>query len=98
MVHVMVRHQVSDYNHWKEVFDAHLTARRHAGEADFRLFQNVDNPREIVLLSDWTSLEEARRFMTSDDLKQAMQRAGVVGSPDVQYLEDARTVRRTAAD
>jgi len=98
MVHVLVRHKVADYSRWKEAFDAHLNTRRHAGETDFRLFQSVDDPREVVLISDWDSLEQARKFMSSDDLKKKMQEAGVVGAPDVQYIEDARTVRRTAAD
>jgi hypothetical protein len=34
----------------------------------------------------------------SDELKQAMKQGGVVGDPDVRFLEDARTVRRSAAD
>ena len=98
MIHVLVRHKVADYNRWKEVFDSHLNARKHAGETGFRLFQSVDDPREVVLLLDWESVDEARRFMTSDELRKRMQEAGVIGSPEVQYVEDARTLRRTAAD
>ena len=30
--------------------------------------------------------------MASDDLRKRMQKAGVVGAPDVQYVEDARTL------
>lgn len=98
MIHVLVRHKVSDYTRWKEAFDAHLNTRMHAGETGVRLFQSVDDPREVVVMSDWDSLEQARKFINSDDLKQTMQKAGVVGAPDVQYIEDARTLRRTSAD
>jgi len=98
MVHVLVRHKVSDYNRWKEAFDSHLSARKRAGETGFRLFHNVEDAREIFLLSDWQSSEEARKFMDSADLRDAMQKAGVVGAPEVQYLEDARSVHRTSAD
>ena len=66
MVHVLVRHKVSDYNRWKEAFDSHLNARKRAGETGFRLFHNVEDMREIFLLLDWQSVEEARKFMTSD--------------------------------
>ncbi len=38
MVHVLVRHKVSDYNRWKDAFDSHLTARKRAGETGFRYF------------------------------------------------------------
>ena len=33
--------------------------------------------------------------MNSDDLRKAMQQAGVEGAPDVQYIEDVRTVHRS---
>jgi hypothetical protein len=36
--------------------------------------------------------------MNSDDLRKAMQQAGVEGPPDVQYIEDVRTVHRSSAD
>ncbi|MFZ0794835.1 MAG: hypothetical protein WAM65_13760, partial [Candidatus Korobacteraceae bacterium] len=98
MVHVLIRHKVSDYNRWKEAFDSHLNTRKRAGETGFRLFHNVEDMREIFLLVDWQSIEEARKFMTSDELRDAMAKAGVIGAPDVQYLEDARSVHRTSAD
>jgi len=98
MVHILVRHKVADYSRWKEAFDSHLTTRKHAGETGCHLFHNMEDPREIVLLLDWQSLEEARKFMSSDELRQRMQEAGVQGNPEVQYLEDARAVHRSAAD
>jgi hypothetical protein len=98
MVHMIIRHRVADYSRWKEAFDAHLNTRKAAGETDYRVLQSVDDPREVTIFLDWDSLERARRFAGSEDLKQAMQKAGVVGDPDVRFLEDARTVRRSAAD
>ena len=98
MVHVIVRHKVADYMKWKEAFDSHLNRRREAGEAGFRVFQSVDDPREVTVLLDWESLESARRFMSSDDLRSAMQKAGVAGTPDISFVQDAMNVRRTSAD
>jgi len=98
MVHVLVRHKVADFNRWKESFDSYLNTRMHAGELGFHLFQGVDDPRDVTLLLDWDSIEHARRFMGSEELRSRMQQAGVVGTPDVQYIEDVRAIRRTAAD
>lgn len=98
MVHVLVRHKVSDYSRWKEAFDSHLNTRKRFGELGFRLFHAADDPRDIFVLLDWQTVEEARKFMNSEELRNAMERAGVVGSPEIQYLEDARSVHRTAAD
>lgn len=98
MIHVIVRHKVADYGRWKESFDSHLASRKAAGEVGSRILQSVDDPREVTILLDWDSLERARKFAGSDDLKQAMQQAGVVGDPDVRFLQDAYNVRLSAAD
>jgi heme-degrading monooxygenase HmoA len=98
MVHVLVHHKVSDFNRWKEAFDSHLAARKHAGETGCHVFHNLDDPRDIYLLVDWQTVEEARKFMNSPELREAMQQAGVEGAPQVQYLEDVHAVHRTSAD
>ena len=98
MVHVLIRHKVADYNRWKDAFDSHLTSRKRAGETGSHVFHSVDDPHDIIVLLDWQTIEEARKFMTSEDLKQRMTDSGVQGNAEVQYLEDARAVHRTAAD
>jgi len=98
MVHVLVRHKVADYIRWKKAFDSHLNARKRAGETECHVFHNVDDPHEITVLAGWQTVEEARRFMNSDELREKMQEAGVQGKPEIQYLEDARAVHRSAAD
>lgn len=98
MVHVLIRHKVADYPKWKQAFDSHLNKRMGAGETGCRLFHSVDDSRDVTLLLDWDSVDSARRFMTSSDLRSAMQNAGVVGEPEVHYLLDAVSVRRSSAD
>jgi heme-degrading monooxygenase HmoA len=98
MIHVIVRHKVADYPRWKEAFDAHLNTRRAGGELGHRLFVSVEDPRDVTIVLDWDTLERAQRFAGSDELKQAMQKAGVVGEPEFQFLHDAVTIRRSSAD
>jgi hypothetical protein len=38
-------------------------------------------------------MENARRFYSSDDLRETMQRAGVVDQPDIYTLEEVEQVR-----
>ena len=98
MVHVLVRHKVADFPRWKDAFDSHVLARRRAGEISFRLFHSLEDANDLTLLFDWESADAARKFMTSSELGQRMQEAGVQGAPEVQYLEDVRSVHRTSAD
>ena len=98
MIHMMVRHKVADYARWKEAFDGHLSVRKAAGEVGYRVLLSVDDPREVTVVLDWDTLDRARQFAASEDLKQALQKSGVVGDPEVRFLEDAYTIRRSAAD
>jgi heme-degrading monooxygenase HmoA len=98
MVHVLVRHKVADFNRWKLAFDTHVIARQHAGETGFHVFHNLENANDIFLMLDWESADQARKFMDSSELRERMQQAGVEGIPEIQYLEDARSIHRSAAD
>jgi hypothetical protein len=98
MVHVLVHHKVADFNRWKEAFDTHIIARKRAGEIGFHVFHNMEDARDLFLLLDWESVDQAKKFMSSGELRERMQQAGVEGIPEIQYLEDARSVHRSAAD
>ena len=50
-----------------------------------------------VDLAQW-SLEQARAFMASDELKARMASAGVKGEPRVEFITEMYTIRRSAAD
>jgi heme-degrading monooxygenase HmoA len=80
---------MQDYAAWKAMFDEHGAARRAAGSTGGRLFRNSDDPSELVILLEWDNLDRARQFVQSDDLRQAMERAGVTDQPDIYFLEEA---------
>jgi heme-degrading monooxygenase HmoA len=98
MVHTIVRHKVADYSKWKQAFDSFLNHRLAGGETGSRVFQSVDDPREVTVITDWENAEHARRFMASDDLRTAMKNAGVQGDPDISFVQDAVLIRRSSAD
>ena len=86
-MHVMVRHKVADFEQWKVVYDEHAPARAKAGLKEVNLLRNMDNPEEIVLLFTAADLGLAKCFIASNDLRDAMQRAGVIGKPEVYFLQ-----------
>ena len=85
---ICVSHTADDYDKWRPVFDEHETMRKAGGSKGGRVFRNAENSNEIVLLMDWDDVENARRFADSDDLRQTMERAGVVGRPEAVFLEE----------
>lgn len=88
MVNLLIVHNVKDYKKWKPVFDEHITMRKAAGEKEAQSFRNLDNPNELIILQKWDTIEKARKFTESEDLKKAMQKAGVEGKPKIYFLEE----------
>jgi heme-degrading monooxygenase HmoA len=85
---LLIRHKVEDYAAWKAAFDQHATTRRANGSQGGRLFRNAADPNEVVILLAWDVLERAHLFADSDDLREAMARAGVASCPDIWFLEE----------
>jgi heme-degrading monooxygenase HmoA len=93
MSYLLIQSTVEDYAKWKSAFDEYATNRKTSGSKGGELFRSADNPNEITILFEWDVLDNARQFTQSDDLRQAMQRAGVVGRPDLYFLEEVEKVR-----
>ena len=80
--------ELEDYAKWKTAFDAHCDTRKAVGEKTHQIFHIENDPNKIVLLVEWDSLDNAREFLQSAELLEAMKRAGVIGQPDVYLLEE----------
>ena len=87
MVNVIVRHKVEDFGKWKSVYDEHASARKDAGCQSDQVLQNGDDPNDVAISFDWDNLENFRKFSESEDLKEAMQKAGVAGKPDFYFSD-----------
>jgi len=98
MINILIHHEVADYPTWKSAFESAHDWRRKNGERSCRIFHSAGDVNDLTLLFEWESLESARAFMASDELKTRMTKAGVKGQPRVELLTEVHTVRRSAAD
>jgi len=98
MIYLLVHHEVADYPAWKSIFDSSLDWRTRNGEHNCRIFRWVQNPNELTLLFEWENFERARTFIASDELKAKMASAGVKSTPQIEYLTEMFSIRRSAAD
>jgi len=73
---------------WKEAFDNHLSARQASGATrEAWVLRNVDDPHDITVILGWHDVARARTFIQSVSLQMALQKMGVIGAPEVQFLE-----------
>ena len=90
MAYIQVRQTVENYETWKTGFDlgaAMRTANGATGET--YVMRNADNPNEVVVTLGWSDLDQARQFAASPELKESMKKAGVIGRPEVLFLNPA---------
>jgi len=86
---MLVHHKVSDFMKWKPFFDGHETTRKAAGSMGATVFQNIADPTDVFILMSWDTVENAKKFGASEDLKKVMERAGVIGIPHIHLLTEA---------
>ena len=89
MAYLYARHSVKDYDAWKSVFDSVSDLRRENGERSYQILRNGNGSNEVIALFEWDSLENAQRYASSPELKEAMEQAGVTGPPEILFLEEA---------
>jgi len=89
MVRSFIRHHVSDYAAWREVYDSFGDAQREHGVRAEAVYRGVDDPNDVTAWHDFDTADEARAFLGSDELKSAMQRAGVQGEPQIWLVTES---------
>jgi antibiotic biosynthesis monooxygenase (ABM) superfamily enzyme len=89
MAYMFVRHSVKDYEAWKSVFDSVLDLRTRSGEKSYQIMREGNGSNELFVLFRWDNLDNARKYADSSELKEGMQQAGVIGKPQIWFLEEA---------
>ena len=87
MTTLVVRHHVRDYDAWKTVFDEHEDVRRRHGATGHRVYTIGGDRNDVVVATDFPSADAAQAFMADPSLREAMERAGVEGEPQVMIGE-----------
>src|SRR5215216_8061426 len=82
-----VRHRVEDYPRWKEVFDSTAEYKRSHGWKGYRLHAIEGDQKHVLVMEEFETEDQAREFIGSDYLREAMGRAGVSDQPDILVVE-----------
>lgn len=89
MTTLTVRHNVSDYTAWREVYDELEPLRAQYGCTAKRVLRRSDDPNDLLVTHDFPSAEQAAGFASDPALRAGMQRAGVEGAPQIALFTDA---------
>ena len=89
MVYVLITHAVEDFAKWKPVYDAYQLEPSNPRSKGDMVFQSADNPNLVTVLSEFESRKDADLTINSEELKNAMDHAGVTSKPEFTFLNKA---------
>lgn len=89
MAHVFIRHKVHNFDKWKEEFDNFGEFRKSSGEKSFQILRPEGDSDNLHILFEWDTVENAKTFLDSTELKNAMSQAGVAETPEIRFFNEA---------
>ena len=87
MIKMLIKIEVENFSKWKMEFEAAEGIRLNAGSTGSQVFQNDENPKSVVVITEWKSLENGKSFSESSVLREAQQKSGVISKPESYVLE-----------
>lgn len=87
MAKMIVNLKVEDYGKWKASFDEFDPVRRKYGCLSSKVFQEQGDPGDVVVITSWGSQDQARKYSQSPELKDALQKDGIVGTPSMYFVD-----------
>ncbi len=85
MATLFYRHKVAEYAAWRKVYDEFDAVRLSLGVTSHGVYQSSEDPNDITGYHEFATIEAAKAFAESNELKEAMGKAGVVGAPDIWF-------------
>jgi hypothetical protein len=85
MVTLFVRHTVADYDAWRRIFDDFADTQDALGVTAKAVYRGAEDANDITVTHDFATLEAARAFAGSPELKAAMHDAGVTSAPTAWF-------------
>ena len=88
-VTAVVRHEVADYDAWREVYNSLADVQREGGVTSESVHRLVGDGNDILVVHRFDTPDAAEAFFKNDDLREGMRKAGVQGPPSIAIFQDA---------
>ena len=93
-VRMFIHHKVNDYTAWRKVYDGFGPTQKKLGVTAQAVYQSTDDPNDVTVTHDFKTVEAAKAFSASPELKEAMEKAGVAGEPTIWYTTPGAKVAK----
>jgi quinol monooxygenase YgiN len=89
MATMLVKHRVANFESWKKVFDSMEAVRKEHGWLGHEVHRDAGDPNIVVIVNRVRDVEGAKRYGGSEALRSGMKKAGVLGAPEITFLDEA---------
>ena len=86
---LIVRHKVEDYGAWRSVYETVEGLRKQHGCTGAEVLVDPSDQEDVFVIHRFPSTQQAEAFAGSDELREAMGRAGVAGPPRIELAVGA---------
>ena len=83
---LIVTHKVENFGHWKAVFDSVAPSKRNYGWKQSNVLSIDGDKNNVMVMEEFGSIEKAKAFAASSELKTAMAKAGVASAPELHFV------------
>lgn len=87
---VIVSHTIADWDEWKRAFDEHESVRKDAGFLGHHINRGEVDPNHVTVYFAVSDVDRAKAFAASNELRSAMEEAGVIGPPEITWVTTVR--------
>ncbi len=81
---------VADYDKWHANYANDTANRQAAGIKSYAILRDISNPNTIRVTLSISDVQKAKSFAADPRLKEVMQKGGVIGAPEISYLNFIR--------
>lgn len=82
-VTMFIRHRVAEFDNWHRVYKDVAPMQHAGGVLAESVYQATNDPNDVTVSHEFADESVARSFAASQDLKSAMERAGVIEQPTI---------------
>ena len=87
-VWMIVAHKVEDYELWKPVHERSATTKRSYGWSKCAVFSIDGDKNHIMVMEQFASLDRARAYAESNELRDEMAASGVSSNPEIRFVKN----------
>lgn len=87
MAIALILHRVAGFDAWREAYDSVADLQKDGGVTDESVHRMAGDPDNVLVIHHFDTVEIAREFLSSPELRAAMDRAGVKGEPRIEIFD-----------